>query len=106
MGKPGRARSVRPPWFSHGDPCSSVRGRRAPANGPTVVIFDAAEALIHPTQFHRPEVYVPEPVVDFLQPDKFARQRVCDAHPGALPADAAVFTDATHFKMRRVLDRW
>ena len=33
------------------------------------MIFNADDAFVHPSEFHWPEVYVPEPIVDFFQSD-------------------------------------
>ena len=68
------------------------------------MIFDAEDAFVHPSERERSEVYVPEPLADFFEPDVFARQRVGDADPLLLPANAAVATDEPDFEVSGVFE--
>ena len=94
---------MRAPWLFHGDP-SSVGWRRGPPNGSAFVVFDPPEPLVQPSELDGPKVCVPEPVVDFLEADIFGGEGVRDTDPVARPTDAAVFTHASHFEMRRILE--
>jgi hypothetical protein len=78
-----------------------LRGRagRSSPDGAAFVIFNAKDAFVHPSQLRWPEVYVPEPVVDFFQPDVLAGQRMRHADPVLLPPDAAVATDEADFEV-------
>ena len=71
---------------------------------PAFVIFDLLTALVHASQLERPKVYVPESIADFFETDVFAGQRVRDADPSLLPADAAVATDEPDFKVSGVFE--
>jgi len=53
----------------------------------TLVIFDSEESLVHSTETKRPEVHIPDAVVDFLKTDVFPCQGMSDAHPALFPAD-------------------
>lgn len=66
------------------------------------MIFNAEHAFVHPSEFHRAEVYVPEPVVDFFETDILTRERVGDANPVLLSPDAAVATDQADFEVAGV----
>ncbi len=90
---------MRAPQLLHG---VRVRGRRSSPDRAAFVIFDPEDAFVHPSEFHRAEVYIPEPVVDFFQTDVLARQRVRHADPVLFPADAAVATDEADFEMSGV----
>jgi hypothetical protein len=57
------------------------------------VVFDLEATFVHPPKLQRPKVDVPEPVVNFLEADVFASERVGDADPVLLPANAAVAAD-------------
>ncbi len=93
------ARVLRAPQLLHG--VRRLRGRpgRPSPDGAAFVIFNAEDAFVHPSEFHGPEVYVPEPIVDFFQSDGLARQRMRDANPVLLPSDAAVATDEADFEV-------
>src|SRR4030095_1143608 len=71
----------------------------------TLVIFDSEESLVHSTETKRPEVHIPDAVVDFLKTDVFPCQGMSHAHPALFPADAAVATDEPDLEVARILDR-
>ena len=71
-------------------------------DGSPLVIRDPKNPFVHPAELERSEVYVPEPIADFFEPDVFAGQRVGDADPALLPADAAVAADQANFKVSGV----
>ena len=48
------------------------------------MIFDLSAPFVQAPELQRSEVYVPQPVADFLEPDVFAGEGVRDADP-ALP---------------------
>ena len=66
------------------------------------MVFNAEDALVHPSESHRAEVYVPEPIVDFFQSHVLARQCVRHADPALLPPDAAIATDEADFEVAGV----
>ncbi len=68
------------------------------------MVFNTKDAFVHPAEFHRSKVYVPQAVVDFVQADVLASERVRDADPLVLPANAAVATDETDLEVAGVLD--
>ena len=68
------------------------------------MIFDPEDAFIHPAELQRSEVYVPESIADFFQPDVFAGQGVRDADPALLPSNAAVAADQTDFEVAGVVE--
>ena len=71
----------------------------------TFVILDLSDdARPCRPELERPEVYVPEPIADFFEPDVFAGQRVRDADPTLLPADAAVAADEADFEVSGVFE--
>ena len=78
------------------------RAGRSSPDGAAFVIFNAEDAFVHPSQLRWPEVYVPEPVIDFFQPDVLAGQRVRHADPVLLPPDAAGATDEAAFEVAGV----
>jgi len=45
------------------------------------VIFNPKDPFVHPAEFYRSEVYVPQTVVDFFQADVLAGEGVRDADP-------------------------
>ena len=61
------ARSLRAPQPSHGVRRFGGRLGRSSPDGAAIVIFNAEDAFVHPSEFHWPEVYVPESIVDFFQ---------------------------------------
>ena len=67
------------------------------------MIGDLSTALVHSSQLQGPEVYVPEPIADFLEADIFTREGVGDADPALLPSDAAVAADEADFEGSRIL---
>ena len=95
---------MRASWLFHGDPVCSVRWQRGPPDGSPFVVFDSKHPFVHPSEFQRSEVYVPQPIVDFFEPDRFARERMRDAHPSLLPADPAVATDEADFEVTGVFE--
>ena len=62
-------------------PCEGGRLGRSSPDDAALVIFNAEDAFVHPSELHWPEVYVPEPIVDFFQSDVLACQGVRDADP-------------------------
>src|SRR5215468_3521823 len=56
-------------------------------------------------ELQRPEVHVPDPVVDFLEANVLADTHDRDAHPTAVPPNATVGTDVADFEAIRVL-KW
>ena len=68
------------------------------------MIFDLAAPFVQASQFEWAEVYVPQAVADFFQPDVFARECMRDADPALLPTDSTVATDKAHFKVARILE--
>ena len=69
------------------------------------MIFNLLAPFVHAPQLEGPKVYVPESVADFFETDVLARQRVRDAHPSLLPADAAIAADEPDFKVPGVFER-
>ena len=69
------------------------------------MIFDLQPALVHPAQLERSKVAVPQPVVNFFEPDVLAREGVRHADPVVVPANAAVAADESDFKVPGVFDR-
>ena len=92
------ARSSRAPRLSYGVRLHSVRGRCLP-DGPPFVIFNPQDAFVHPSEFQRAEVYIPDSIVDLFETDVLAGERVRDTDPVTVPADPAVATDETDFEM-------
>ena len=82
-------------------PCEGGRLGRSSPDDAALVIFNAEDAFVHPSELHWPEVYVPEPIVDF-QSDVLACQGVRDADPVLLPADTAIATDESDFEVSGV----
>ena len=74
------------------------------ADPASLVIFDPELALVHSPELDRPEVYVPQTVVDFLESDVLTAERLSDADPMALPSNAAVAADEPDFEVTGVLD--
>ena len=93
---------MRAPQPSHGVRRFGGRLGRSSPDGAAIVIFNAEDAFVHPSEFHWPEVYVPESIVDFFQSDVLACQRVRHADPVLLPTDAAVATDEADFEVAGV----
>src|SRR5437773_7787298 len=85
------ARSWRAPQLSDGVRRISAR-RGSPPDRAAFVIFNAEDAFVHPSEFQRSKVYVPEAVVDFFEADVLAGKRVSHADPVLLPANAAIAT--------------
>ena len=83
-------------------PCEGGRLGRSSPDDAALVIFNAEDAFVHPSELHWPEVYVPEPLVDFFQSDVLACQGVRDADPVLLPADTAIATDESDFEVSGV----
>jgi hypothetical protein len=73
-------------------------------DGAPRVIFDPTNAFVHPAELQWSEVYVPQPITDFLEADVFSRQGVRDADPALLPANSAVATDEADFKVSGVFE--
>ena len=80
-------------------PCEGGRLCRSSPDDAALVIFNAEDAFVHPSELHWAEVYVPEPIVDFFQSDVLACQGVRDADPVLLPADTAIATDESDFEV-------
>ena len=68
------------------------------------MILDPELAFVHSPELDRPEVYVPHSVIDFLEPDVLAAERLRDANPIGLPSNAAVATDEADFEVTGVFD--
>ena len=68
-----------------------------------LVVFNAEDAFVHPSEFHRAEVYIPQPIADLLQTDMLAGKRMSHADPVLLPANAAFATDEPDFKVTGIL---
>ena len=83
-------------------PCEGGRLSRSSPDDAALVIFNAEDAFVHPSELHWPEVYVPESIVDFFQSDVLACQGVRDADPVLLPADTAIATDESDFEVSGV----
>ena len=75
---------------------------REPAEG----VLDFHVSFDQPTELERPEVHVPDAVVDFLQAHVFADADGGDVDPSSIPADATVGADVAHFKAIRIFQRW
>ena len=58
------------------------------------MIFDSKNPFVHASE-QRSDVYVPQPVANFLKADVFAREGVGDLDPPAFPANAAGAADET-----------
>ena len=89
-------------WWGVTTPCEGGRLGRSSPDDAALVIFNAEDAFVHPSELHWPEVYVPEPIVDFFQSDVLACQGVRDADPVLLPADTAIATDESDFEVSGV----
>jgi hypothetical protein len=74
------------------------------ADPASLVILDPQLAFVHSPELDRPEVYVPQAVVHFLESDILTGQRLRDADAIALPADAAVLADESDLEVTGVLD--
>ena len=62
----------------------------------TIGILDAAVALQETTELERPEVDIPDSVVDLFQAYVVAGTDGGDIDPVVFPTDAAVGADVTH----------
>ena len=69
------------------------------------MIFDPTNPFVHPAQLEWTDVYVPEPVADFLEADAFTREGMGNAAPTFLPADPAIAADQADFKVLGVFQR-
>jgi len=69
------------------------------------MVDDPPRRLVWATEPDRPEVHLPESVVDLLEADVQLGEDVAHVHPPAAPANAAVATHAPHFIMPRIRDR-
>src|SRR2546426_7221765 len=63
------------------------------------MVDDPPRRLVWATEPDRPEVHLPESVVDLLEADVQLGEDVAHVHPPAAPANAAVATHAPHFIM-------
>ena len=70
------------------------------------MIFDPENPFIHPSEFQRSEVDVPDPVIDFFEADVLTGECMGDADPAMLPPNAAVATDKPDFEVPRVFQGW
>src|SRR5262245_65461245 len=61
--------------------------------------------FVQSAKLQRPEVDVPDPVVDLLQPDVFTDAHDRHVHPAAVPPNAAVSADVPDFKPIGILER-
>src|SRR5437764_7648890 len=61
--------------------------------------------LVQAAQLQRPEVDVPDPVVDFLQPDVLADADDRHVHPATIPPDPPIGADVPDPEAVRVLER-
>jgi hypothetical protein len=71
----------------------------------TIGILDAAVALQETTELERPEVDIPDSVVDLFQADVVAGTDGGDIDPVVFPTDAAVGADVTHLEAIRIFQR-
>src|SRR5262249_4218575 len=71
-----------------------------------VLVLNAHPPLVQPAELQRPEVHVPDPVVDLLEPHELADADDRHVHPAAVPSNAAVGADVADFETVGVLERW
>src|SRR5207249_7244356 len=71
-----------------------------------VLVLNPYAALVQAAKLQRPEVDVPDPIVDLLQPDVLADAEDRHVHPAAVPANAAVGANVPNLEAIRVLERW
>ena len=65
---------------------------------PPVLVLNPHPPFVQTAQLQRPEVDVPDPVVDLLQPDVFADAHDRHVHPAAVPPNPAVGADVPDFE--------
>src|SRR5437762_14175426 len=70
-----------------------------------VRVLNPHAPLVQAAQLERPEVHVPNPVVDFLQPDILADADDRHVHPATIPPDPPVGADVPDLEAVRVLER-
>src|SRR4030095_4667382 len=71
----------------------------------SVLILNPHVSLAQAAESQRPEVNIPDPVVDLLKADVFAHADRGDIDPAALPPDAPVGADVPTLEPVRVLQR-
>jgi hypothetical protein len=69
---------------------------------PPVLVLHPHASLAEAAAPQRPEVHVPDPVVDFLEADVLADAHDRDVHPTGVPANAAVGTDVLDLEAIRI----
>src|SRR5262245_53574430 len=72
----------------------------------SVLVLNGHPPFVQAAKSQRPEVDVPDAVVDLLQSDVFGDAHDRDVHPPAVPANAAVGADIADFKAIGILERW
>src|SRR5437867_8428401 len=70
-----------------------------------VRVLNPHAPLVQAAQLHRPEVHVPDPVVDFLQPDVLADADDRHVYPATIPPDPSVGANVPDLEAVRVLER-
>src|SRR5437870_2039714 len=78
-------------WLHRNSQCQS-----APQSA--IRVFDAHVPLEQAPQLERPEVDIPDPVVDLLEPNVFANADGGHVDPAAIPSNAAVGADVADFE--------
>jgi hypothetical protein len=66
-------------------------------------IFDRVGAFVEASEVEGPKVNSPDPVVDFFKGNELFGEDVTDIDPVAVPANAAVMTNAPDFEVLRML---
>src|SRR5437867_13282837 len=70
-----------------------------------VRVLNPHAPLVQAAQLERPEVHVPDPVVEFLQPDVLADADDRHVHPATIPPDPPVGADVPDLEAIRALER-
>src|SRR6266496_1073797 len=83
----------------------SLEGSGALAQESAIGILNSHVALVQTAKLKRPEVHVPDAVVDFLKAHVFADAHGGYVDPAPVPADAAVGADVTHFEAVGIFQR-
>src|SRR6185295_5485635 len=80
-------------------------GLHVPPYKPPQMIFYSQLFFKQPPQLNRPEVYIPQTVIDLLKANVETGTRMAHGHPLTVPPDPAVLTHQPRLEVCRIAQR-